>query len=252
MGRLLYLVYPWGMILQAIALVHFVRRRPDNYWLWIILMFGGIGAGIYLATEAVPDVALLRGTIQRYPRRRRIRELEVVVSQNPAPGNYEELADLYFDDKQYARARECFDHAITKRNDSIDPFYRRGLCKFELQDYAAAIPDLEYVASREFSYGYHRAAGLLATCYGFTNQPERADLLFQRVLQASTATEMQYRCAEFLSSHSRNDDARDILDHIKAKTHTMTRFQKRFDRPWLRRAAALRKRLPSRSAKATA
>ena len=36
--------YSFGFIFVAIAVVHFIRRRPDTYWLWIILMGGGIGA----------------------------------------------------------------------------------------------------------------------------------------------------------------------------------------------------------------
>jgi hypothetical protein len=38
------LFFPWGVILQAIAIVHFIRRRPDGYWLWVILALGPIGA----------------------------------------------------------------------------------------------------------------------------------------------------------------------------------------------------------------
>ena len=33
--------------------------------------------------------------------------------QNPAAGNYEELGDLYLDEGKYAKARECYDKAIT-------------------------------------------------------------------------------------------------------------------------------------------
>ena len=37
---MLGLFYPWGIVLQALAIVHFVRRRPQTYWIFIILMFG--------------------------------------------------------------------------------------------------------------------------------------------------------------------------------------------------------------------
>jgi len=36
-------LYPWSLILQVLALVHFVKRRPENYWLWIILLGQGLG-----------------------------------------------------------------------------------------------------------------------------------------------------------------------------------------------------------------
>src|SRR5882762_252203 len=69
------LFYPWGLILQAVAIVHFVRRRPDGFWLWIILMGGGLGALVYIAAEMLPDANLLRGTFDGISRKRRVRDL---------------------------------------------------------------------------------------------------------------------------------------------------------------------------------
>ena len=122
---MLGLFYPYGIVLQAIAILHFVRRRPETYWLWIILMFGGVGALLYIAIEVVPDAGLLRGAVQVFPRRKRIKELEALIFDNPSIGNYEELGDLYLDDLKYARARECFDRVLAKTA-SVDPFYRRA------------------------------------------------------------------------------------------------------------------------------
>ena len=135
---MLGLFYPYGFLLQAIAILHFVRRRPDTYWLWIILMGGALGALVYIAIEVVPDAGLLRGAFQVYPRRKRIRELEAAIFDNPSIGNYEELGDLYLDDGQFARARECYDRVLA-RSESIDPRYRRALAELALDDFAAAI-----------------------------------------------------------------------------------------------------------------
>ena len=59
MGMLTRYFYPWGLILQVVAIVHFIRRRPDTYWLYIILFLGPIGALVYIFAEMVPDVGLL-------------------------------------------------------------------------------------------------------------------------------------------------------------------------------------------------
>ncbi len=112
------LIYPYGVILQAIAILHFVRRRPETYWLWIILMFGGVGALLYILVEVIPDAGLLRGTFQVFPRRKRIKQLEALILDNPSVGNYEELGDLYLDDGKFAKARECFDKGT--REEPID------------------------------------------------------------------------------------------------------------------------------------
>ena len=105
------LFYPWGFVLQAVALVHFVRRRPDTYWLWIILIGGAIGALVYIVAEVLPDLNLLVGSLNRFTRRRRIRELEAIVVDNPAVGNQEELADLYLEEGKFAKADALFKSA---------------------------------------------------------------------------------------------------------------------------------------------
>jgi hypothetical protein len=86
MGSLIFLFFPWGLILQAVAIVHFIRRRPDGYWLWIIIFFGGLGALIYIAAEVIPDAGLMRQSFKMFPRRRRIHELESAILDNPSAG----------------------------------------------------------------------------------------------------------------------------------------------------------------------
>ena len=79
MFGLSHLFYPWGILVQIIALVHFVRRRPENYWLFIILFGGIIGASAYVLVEILPDANLLRGIFQGFGRRSRIQALEKAV-----------------------------------------------------------------------------------------------------------------------------------------------------------------------------
>ena len=182
-------LFPWNFILQGIAIIHFIRRRPDAYWLYIILIGGSLGAIVYIFVEVLPDFGLLRGTLKGFPRRRRIRELEAIVLDNPSAGNYEELADLYLEEGKYQRARDCYNKAISSRTDSPDPFYRRGLAEIELGDFPAALPDLERVVAKDPKYDFYRASGLLAHTYAKLGQPEKADALFQKTVQISTASE---------------------------------------------------------------
>ncbi len=245
MGSLLYLFYPWGIILQALAIVHFIRRRPDTYWLWIILFGGGLGALVYIVAEALPDAGLLRQSFKVFPRRKRIRELESAILDNPSAGNYEELADLYMEDGAFARARQCYDKAISSRTDSPDPFYRRAVCAIEMGDFAAAVPGLERVVAKDAKYDFHRAAGLLAHAYANTGQPEKAEPLFQQVTKISTLSETYYNYASFLAAQQRNAEAREWAQRILAKKPTMPGYLCRRERPWFRRARALLKRLPA-------
>jgi hypothetical protein len=239
---MLGLFYPYGIVLQALAILHFARRRPDTYWLWIILIGGGLGALVYIVAEVLPDARLLHGAYQVFPRRKRIRQLEAMIIDNPSIGNYEELGDLYLDDQQYAKARECLDRVVG-RSDEIDPRYRRALAEIGLDDMAAAAADLEEVVARDPRYDYQRAAGLYAHVLARLGRRDEADALFRNVLETSTLSETEYNYASFLAATGRAAEARELADKILRKKRTMPDYIKRRERVWFRRALLLRKRL---------
>jgi hypothetical protein len=242
------LFYPWGIILQAIAILHFVRRRPDTYWLWIILIGGGLGALVYIVAEVLPDMNLLLGSFNRMTRRRRIHALEHVILDNPAVGNQEELADLYLEEGKFARARELYDKVIaSSRDESLDPFYRRAIAEIGLDDFKAALADLELVVAKDARYDFHRAIGLLAHAHSRAGDAATADTLFRRATDISTLSETYYNYACFLAGQERNREAREWAQRILAKKPTMPGYLRRRERPWFRKAAALIKRLPAAS-----
>ena len=246
MGSLFLFAFSWwGILLQGFAIIHFIRRRPDAFWLWVILIGGWLGALVYIAVEAIPDAGLLRDTFKAFPRRSRIRELEAAVLDNPSAGNYEELADLYLDEKKYKRARQCYDKAISSRTDSPDPFYRRGVAATMMEDYAAALPDLERVVSQDSQYDFHRAAALLAHVYANTGQPDKAAALFEQVTRISTASEGYYNYAKFLASQGRNKEAREWAQRLIDKKRSMPGYLRRRERPWFRKANSLLRGLPA-------
>lgn len=244
MGFLNYLLYPWGFVLQGIAIVHFIRRRPDTYWIFIILFLGPLGAIIYLLVEALPDVSLIGQSFKVFPRRKRIGELEAAIHENPSAGNYEELGHLYLDDGRLEAARAAFDKAIAARADTLDPFYRRGVCAILLGDAAAAMSDLERVVRKEPDYDFQRAAGLLAHAYAQTAQKEKAESLFRQVTITSTLSETYLNFAELLASEGRNAEAREWALKVLQKKPTMLGYLRRRERPWFRKANAMLKRIP--------
>ena len=233
----------WGLLLQAFALIHFLRRRPGGYWFFVILFFGWLGAAIYILAEVLPDLGLLRDTMQGFGRRSRIQKVETDILDNPSAANYEELGELYKDQHEYARGREAFTQAISARSDSIYTFYSRAQCSLALNDLAAAIPDLEYVVASDRKFDYYRAAGLLADAYGRTGQLDRAESLFNEVTQISTTPETLYNYASFLKTANRREEAREWAQKLIAKKRTLPRYMQRRERPWFRKCKALLKEL---------
>lgn len=221
----------------------FIRRRPDTYWLFIILFLGPVGALVYLCVEAVPDIGLARESFKRFPRRKRIAELELAIRDNPSPGNYEELGELYMEDQKFRLARSAFDQAIAGRIGTLDAVYRRGVCAVELGDAAAALPDLERVVGQERGYDFGRAAGLLAHVYALTGEKEKSEALFRQITVNSTLSETYLNFADALAAEGRNAEARQWAQKVLDKEPTMPGYLRRRERPWFRRARKLIHRL---------
>ena len=234
-----YFFGPWTII-QIIAIVHFIRRRPEMFWLWIIIIGGWIGSLVYIFMEVIPDFTQGK-EIGYLSRRRRILQAEEQVTANPSAGNYEELADLYLEDGKLTKARECYNKSISARTDSPDPFYRRALCNIGLNDFAAAVPDLERVVEKDPKYDFYRAQGLLAHAYANTGRKEEAQRLFENVVDVSTISETWYNYGVFLKQQGRGAEARQWAEKILSKKHGMPMYLKRRERPWFRKAEALRK-----------
>src|SRR5438132_7204711 len=213
-----HLFYPWGFLVQGLAIVHFIRRRPENYWFYVIFFLGWLGAAVYILAEVIPDLGLLRGVFQGFGRRSRIQKVETDILDNPSPANYEELGELYRDQGQYEKAREALTHAIDARGASPYTYYSRAQCSLGLNDLARAIPDLERVVAADRKFDYYRAAGLLADAYARTGDLQRAEPLFAEATQISTTPETLYNYASFLKTANRRDEAREWAQKILAKT----------------------------------
>ena len=243
MGGLSFLIYPWGFVVQGIALWHFVKRRPENYWIYIIIFGGVLGAGAYVVVEMIPDLGLLGGVFQGFGRRSRIQTLETQILDNPSAGNLEELAELYFEQKNYKRAREALNRAIASRSDSPHAFYLRAKSALGMGHYAAAIPDLEVVVARDPKFDYHRATGLLGDAYARTGSLEKAAIYFAPAAQYSTTPETLYNYANYLKLANQKDEAREWVQKLAAKKRTLPSYMRRVERPWFRKGKALQKEL---------
>lgn len=243
MGVLGHLIYPWGLIVQGVALWHFVKRRPEGYWLWIIIFGGVLGAGVYVVAEMIPDLGLLRGTFEGFGRKSRIHTLEGQILDNPSAGNLEELAELYFDNRDYGKAREALNRAIAARSDSPHAFYLRAKAALGMDDYSGAIPDLEHVVGKDVKFDYYRATGLLGDAYAKIGDLEKAAYYFAPAVQYSTTPETLYNYANYLKVSGQKAEAQNWAKKLVAKKKTLPRYMQRVERPWFRKGKSLEKEL---------
>jgi len=244
MGFLTHLFYPYGVVVQIAALVHFFwRRRASAMWLWIIFIGGFVGAAAYLIVEVLSEADLLRAALRRRDRKARIATVEAQILDNPSVANLEELGELYWDEKDYAKARETFDRAIRTQSDAARTFYFRGRCALELGEPAAAIPDLEFAFRSEPKMDFYRGGMYLAHAYVAVGRAADAGKVFSEVMQHTNSPEMLFNYAVFLKAQSRAEEAREWLERLEETKRTAPRFVQRTERPWFNKGKAMLKEL---------
>jgi hypothetical protein len=246
MGFFSHLFYPWGFVVQIAALVHFFwRRRASFVWLWVIFIGGFVGAAAYLVVEVVSEADLLRAALERHARKERISGVEAQILDNPSVANLEELGELYWDEKDYTKARAAFDRSIRTGSDNSRTFYLRGLCALELGDTAAAVPDLELAFRTDPKLDFYRGGMFLARAYAATGRSTEAARVFSQVMEHTGTPEMLFNYAAFLMTQDRNDEARQWLKRLEETKRTAPRFVQRTNRAWFSKGKALSKQLGS-------
>lgn len=234
-------LFGYGFILQILAVVHWARRGRQQFWIWIILVGGVIGALAYFLVEG--DWDGMRLSLGGPGRRRRMAMLRAMILDNPSAGNYEELGELLIQQKRWGEAREAFDRAIAVRSDLLDSFYWRGVAAFELGDDGTAIADLEAVVKKEPKYAYSRARCLLACSLARDGRTVEAMAVFERLVESSTSAESLVNAAEFFAANGRQPAARELVQAMLARRATMPAYQRRRERAFLRRAQRLARKL---------
>jgi hypothetical protein len=238
-------LYPstWIFVFQGLAILHLIRRGGSYYWIWLIMFMGSLGTLIYFVVEVVPDISLLRAAFARYGRRSLIQRVEMAIMNNPSAGNYEELAELYAEQRNFPRARDAYNQAIAVRADSLHTFYGRALCALEMGDPEAAVGDLWHVVVSDGKFANYRAASLLAHAYALTGRVEEATAMYDQLMPYSPTIETMLNYAWFLKGKGNVTQAREWIDKMMQAKRSMPRFFQRRERPLFRKATALLKEL---------
>jgi len=115
----------------------------------------------------------------------------------------------------------------------------------ELNDFTAAVPDLERVVKQDRKYDFQRAPGIAGPRIR-QHRPARKKRKssFARFWLRPHCRKLRELLA-FLAAQGRIAEAREIAQRVLAKKPAMPAYQKRRERPWFRKAAQILKRLPA-------
>jgi len=233
----LFGVFDLWMLIDAV-------RREEWLWAVFIFIFPVINAVLYffMVYRAAPSATRgfeLPGSFDR----RRIKQLEDQIHHLDKAHHHCQLGDIYFQQGRLAKAEACYKAALERDPEDLDTRAHYAQCLLREKRGAEALPLLEKVRSENPAHDYGYSLMALAECYADTGQSDRAIGVWQEVLQEHSYARARVQLAELYLAKGMKEEARREAEEMLSDDVHSPPFQRRKDKPWVRRAKVLLTRI---------
>jgi hypothetical protein len=201
---------------------HIVRTKQDTFWLWIVLMFQGIGSLAYIAVILIPS--LLGGTAARKLGQtaratldpgREYREAKAAAEDTPTVHNRMRFAAAAMGHGKFAEAEQLYREAATGVH-ADDPALKLGRARalLELARPGDALEVLQSLAAQGDEGNTPQSILATARAYHATGRIAEADQSYRWASERMPGFEAVARFTAFLAETGKMAEAKETLAEI--------------------------------------
>jgi hypothetical protein len=239
-----YLRQPWLLVLFAFQIWMLVDAIRREEWIWalFIFIFPVLNAVLYFFL--VYRASRPAGPIIEIPgrhRRKRMQELQAQIHHLDKAHHHAELGDLYMQDGRIAEAEQSYRAAIERDASDIDFQAHLGECLLQQGKIQEAAPLLEKVAAANPRHEYGQTLMAWAETLAKLGRPDESIRAWQQVLQEHGYARARVQLAELFIKRGDKEAAGKELAELMADEEHAAAFQRKKDKPWIKRANALLK-----------
>jgi hypothetical protein len=233
-----------GMAFTVWMAVEAVRRGHASGWLWIILLFGPLGAAVYFFAEYADGIGIFRGPAFG-PRAVTVADVRAAEAEVRRLGNvstWTSYAAALRGRRDFAKAADAATKALEHDPASPDARYELGLALEGAGRWEEARAELERVVAADRSFDSDNALFALARTEEACGRDAEARVALEELARRSARPEVLYECAAVQARQGDRAAAAENLHRIIAEAETVPHYLQRSVRPWVRKAKqALRK-----------
>ncbi len=235
-------------IFQVWMFVDALRRR-EYVWAVLILLFSVLTAVLYyffVYRQAGPIGNPLAGfELPGAADRRQVARLKAEIHHLDKAHLHLQLGDIYFSQGKLRDAEASYRAAYERDPNDEDTRAHFGTCLERLNRPQEALPLLQAVCAQNPKHDYGYTLMTLAETQASAGQAEAALATWRQVLSLYQYSRARVQYAELLlkTGGSKEEAARN-LDEVINDAEFSTKFQRKREAVWLRRAQALRRQIP--------
>ena len=238
--------YIFTIVLQAVCVIHCIRKGTQSNWIWIIIFLPLIGSLAYIFTEIFTDREIQNvqsgiGTL--FSARGRIKRLENNLRFSDTFNNRIALADACHADGQIEKAITLYESSL-EGNFTENEYVLGQLIKayYQIKRYSDIIP----IAQRIYKipqFSLSRQHVLYAIALANSGQAAAAEKEFKMMKARFSNYEARFQYARFMIANNRSEEARQLLKEMTGEVSHLSTRERRHNRNWFMQAKEELKKL---------
>ena len=231
------------LVFQVWMIIDAIRRRE---WVWVlfILVMPVLGTLWYYFSVYRGSGSATRGfELPGAASRQRIRELQAQIHHLDKPHHHSQLGDIYFQRGKLKEADASYRAAMERDPEDIDTRAHFAQCLLRQKRSGEALPLLQGVVRENPKHDYGYSLMALAETHMALGETETAIAYWQQVTEHHNYARARVQLAELLHATGKKEAAlAEVREVLNDEPHAPA-FQRKRDRPWIRRAKKLLRQL---------
>jgi tetratricopeptide (TPR) repeat protein len=228
---------PVYLLMSAFTLwmaVDCVRHGRTGQWLWIILLFGPMGAAVYFFSEFQP--VRWTGSSRRKVSAGELRRAEADARRLETAGAWGHLASLQRIRGDFAKAVAAASRAVERSPQAIEAHYELGLAQLGAKQPALAVPHLLQVVEMDAFHDAGDALFALAEAERASADLASARAHYELLSQRHARPEILYALAATQACLGDRESAASTLRRLIEEAEFVPDYLRRRVSPWTRKA----------------
>ncbi len=225
-----------GFAFQIWMVVDCIKRRENFFWIVVILLFGPIGALVYLVAVKLAGVkvkAKFNFGNSAGPANAEIERLEEVVKLHGKAYHHKELGLKYLYAGDLEKAESHLSAAVEKEEDLLDAQYGLAKALFGQAKYIEAVHVLEVLVAQDKKYDYGNALLALAESYRKAEMDDKAMEVYEVIVNIYSFFKAYYEYALLLKKAGRLEDALKMMKNINQNAEALPEYKYQKEKIWI-------------------
>jgi len=232
------------LLVNIACIVHVIKRNREFWWIFVIILFQGIGALVYFLVEMLPDIRrdetqkslkhLQQGLMSNEAK---IKKLKRELASTPTIEKKVELGDTLGMAGRWNEAAEIYKECAGAPFDD-DPFilYAYAHALFQTQEYEKSETVLNKINATKSRDKLDARKLLHLRILEHTGREKKALDSYPELLETFSGEEARFRYASLLIKLGKSEEARHQFKKIAGESELHSKLYKRQNRQWITEA----------------